>query len=209
LCARSVATLMTRPPWRDVLDRRGEGRSSNRVDDRVEVTVDRIDDGCGAERAELVAAFLDVAYECCDVGAGESRELHRVLANSSGCSRYEHALGELRAGQVERAHGGQTGGGKRCRFGVRHGWRQDGELRGRNGDELGPGAPSHESNHARSRRGAAPISGRALDRAGDVPANSVSVPTIGQVEHLATIERERPRRDERLVRQRCGSGRFH
>jgi hypothetical protein len=56
--------------WRDVLDRRGEGRSSNRVDDRVELTLDGVDDGCGAERAELVAALFDVAYECCDVGTG-------------------------------------------------------------------------------------------------------------------------------------------
>jgi hypothetical protein len=91
--------------------RRVEGRQAV----AVELTLDRVDDGGGAERAELLAAFLDVAHERCDVGAGERCELHRVLANASGCSRHAHALCEVRSGQVERAQGGETGGGQRRR----------------------------------------------------------------------------------------------
>src|SRR5512133_1058146 len=87
----------------DVRDRGGKCRSAYGLDDQIEAALETVDDGVGTDRAELLAALLDVAHQRRDVGATETRQLDRVLTDPASRSRDEHALRELRPRQVERA----------------------------------------------------------------------------------------------------------
>jgi hypothetical protein len=86
-----------------VLDRGGERRSANRVDDQVELVLDALDDVSCAQTLQRRAVRLDVADERGHHRAGERCELHRVASDASGGSGDEDSPGEEESAELERA----------------------------------------------------------------------------------------------------------
>ena len=139
-----------------------------------------------------------------DLGAGGNRELHLHSAESAAGAGHQHPAAEQVAAEAQGAQCGQAGQRQCGDLLDAHPVWQRGNPSVGHGSQFGPAGLLDEGHYAGTRRRTGAVGCLLDDDPGDVLARPPLVGAGGEQGEFASVDRERPHRDERLIARRTG-----